>query len=158
MRTSKNRIRKVGDMSELGSFLYGASSVFIIYVIAYQLYSVYYTPGNSTLYSSPISQMLFPGAKNPLYPRWGYDKVGMIKGDPTKYGAASFWPKSGKGFVPDPAGSGGPSPSGGMRDFKVSTKVELRDGYDPLPVLRDVYDQDPEIPKPTVTEVGWWGM
>jgi hypothetical protein len=132
--------------------------ILILYVIAYQFYSVYYTPGTTTLYNSPIVQTLFPGAPNKLFPSWGYNRAGMVKDDPTKYGQGSFWPSSGKGFVPNASGSGGPSPSGGMRDYTVSTEVELRDGYDPLPTIRNVYDQNAEIPKPTVTDVGWWGM
>jgi hypothetical protein len=145
-------------MEEVRSFVYGVLLILILYFFLRQLYSVYYTPGTTTLYNSPITQALFPGATKKLFPTWGYNSVGMVKGDPTKYGQGSFWPNSGKGFVARASGSGGPSPSGGMRDYKVSTEVELRDGYDPLPRIRDVYDQNAEIPKPVRTEVGWWGM
>jgi hypothetical protein len=145
-------------MEEVTSFVYGVLLILILYFFLRQLYSVYYTPGSTTLYDSPITQALFPGATKRLFPSWGYNSAGMVKGDPTKYGQGSFWPNSGKGFVARASGSGGPSPSGGMRDHKISTEVELRDGYDPLPLIRDIYDQNAEIPKPVHTEVGWWGM
>jgi hypothetical protein len=94
------------------------------------LYSVYYTPGTSVLYNSPVTQKIFPGAKDKLFPTWGYTKQGLYSGKPFKYGQGQFWPESGKGFVPNKYGSGGPSPSGGMR---------------------------PTLPIPDESEVGYWG-
>ena len=124
------------------------------------LYSVYYTPGSTVLYDSPVTHQLFPGAKNKLMPTWGYNKAGMYKGDPTKYGQGEFWPEAGKGFVPNKNGSPGPSPSGGMRpSFKIPAEVdvgwwssspELEDG-----VELDIYDNSSQHVEYT-TPIGWW--
>lgn len=112
------------------NLIYGVIFVALVYFIVRNLYSVYYTPGTTVLYDSPITQALFPEAKNKLFPTWGYNKAGMLKGDATKFGQNGFWPQSGKGFVPNKFGSGGPSPTGGMR---------------------------PTLPIPDETEVGYWG-
>ena len=112
------------------NLIYGVIFVTVTYFILHSLYSVYYTPGTTVLYDSPITQALFPEAKNKLFPTWGYNKAGMLKGDATKFGQNWFWPQSGKGFVPNKFGSGGPSPTGGMR---------------------------PTLPIPDETEVGYWG-
>ena len=119
----------LGTMSALLLFIYGVAILAIIYFIIQMLYSVYYTPGVTTIYNSPQAQKLFPNAKNKLFPTWGYNKAGMYDGQSFKLGQGSFWPDSGKGFVPNKFGSGGPSPSGGMR---------------------------PTLPIPVETEVGWW--
>ena len=111
-------------------FIYGVAILAIIYFIIEMLYSVYYTPGVTTIYNSPQAQKLFPNTKNKLFPTWGYTKQGLYKGEHTKFGQGQFWPESGKGFVPNKFGSGGPSPSGGMR---------------------------PTLPIPNETEVGFWG-
>jgi hypothetical protein len=111
-------------------FIYGVSIIAILYFILEMIYSVYYTPGETVIYNSPQAQKLFPGAKNKLFPTWGYTKQGLYKGDPTKYGQGQFWPESGQGYVPNKFGSGGPSPSGGMR---------------------------PTLPIPDASEVGYWG-
>jgi hypothetical protein len=111
-------------------FIYGVSILVIIYFILEMLYSVYYTPGVTTIYNSSQAQKLFPGTPNKLMPQWGYNKAGMYSGEPTKFGQGQFWPESGKGFKPNKFGSGGPSPSGGMR---------------------------PTLPIPDESEVGFWG-
>ena len=111
-------------------FTYGVSILVILYFILEMLYSVYYTPGVTTIYNSPITQKIFPGTPNKLMPQWGYTKQGLYSGEPTKYGQGQFWPESGQGYVPNKFGSGGPSPLGGMRS-----------GGDPIP------DE---------SEVGWW--
>lgn len=111
-------------------FIYGVAILAIIYFVVQMLYSVYYTPGTSVLYNSPVTQQLFPGTPNKLMPQWGYTKQGLYSGEPTKYGQGQFWPESGKGYVPNKFGSGGPSPSGGLR---------------------------PTLPIPAESEVGYWG-
>jgi len=111
-------------------FIYGVAIIAIIYLIVRMFYSVYYTPGSTTLYNSPITQKLFPSATKKVFPTFGYNKLGMYDGDPTKYGQGSFWPESGAGYKPNKYGSGGPSPSGGER---------------------------PTLPIPDETEVGFWG-
>jgi hypothetical protein len=94
------------------------------------LYSVYYTPGETVVYNSPVAQKLFPNNTNKLFPTFGYNKAGMYDGQPFKFGQGSFWPESGKGYVPNKFGSSGPSPSGGLR---------------------------PTFPIPNETQVGFWG-
>jgi hypothetical protein len=118
-------------MSYILTFIYGVAILAIIYFVVQTLYSVYYTPGTTTLYNSPITQKLFPNATNKLFPTWGYTKSGMYKGQAFKFGQGKFWPNSGKGFVPNKFGSGGPSPSGGMR---------------------------PTLPIPAESEIGFWGQ
>lgn len=109
--------------------IYGVLTITVIFLIVHTMYSVYYTPGTSVLYNSPVTQTIFPGTTNKLFPTFGYNKAGMYSGKPFKYGQGTFWPKSGKGFVPNKFGSGGASPSGGMR---------------------------PTFPIPDESEVGWW--
>jgi hypothetical protein len=126
------------------------------------LYSVYYTPGVDVIYNSPVTQRLFPGEKAPLFPSWGYNKLGMLKNDPTKFGQGDFWPASGKGYVPNKMGYPGPSPSGGLRQtFPIPAEVPVGFwGYSPMPsknVNLDIYENDPSIPTPVEVEVGWWG-
>lgn len=109
--------------------IYGVVTITILFLIVRTMYSVYYTPGTSVLYNSPVTQKIFPGATNKLFPTFGYNKAGMYSGKPFKYGKGAFWPESGKGYVPNKFGSSGPSPAGGMR---------------------------PTLPIPNETEVGWW--
>lgn len=140
--------------------IYGVITVFILYYIVKMIFSVYYTPGSTVLYDSPVTQQLFPGAKNKLMPTWGYTKQGLYKGDPTKYGQGQFWPESGKGFVPNKNGSPGPSPTGGLRPtFKIPEEVNVGYwGYSPEPernVELDIYDNSSQHVKYT-TPVGWW--
>jgi hypothetical protein len=140
--------------------IYGVITVFILYYIVKMLYSVYYTPGSTVLYDSPITQQLFPGAKNKLMPTWGYNKAGMYDGKPFKFGLGSFWPSSGKGFVPNKNGSPGPSPSGGMRQsFPIPNEVEV--GWwssSPQPedsVHLDIYDNSSQHVE-YITPIGHW--
>jgi hypothetical protein len=116
-------------MNHIIKLIYGVALLAILYFILEMLYSVYYTPGVSTIYNSPQAQQLFPNTTNKLTPLWGYNKTGMYSGKPFKYGQGQFWPESGQGYVPNKFGSGGPSPMGGMR---------------------------PTLPIPNETEVGWW--
>jgi hypothetical protein len=139
------------------TLLYGAAILMVLYLFVYHYYSVYYTPGVRSLYDTPVSQMLFPQVKGKMMPDWGYDELGMIKSDLTKYGRDRFWPQSGKGYEPTASASGGASPSGGERNAVLPDTWELRPGYSALPVLTDVYDAKDEIPERTVTQVGWWG-
>ncbi len=118
-------------MGYLFKFIYGVVILTILYFFVRMLYSVYYTPGSTVLYNSSVTQQLFPNAINKMFPTFGYNSQGMIKGDRTKYGQGEFWPESGKGFVPNKYGSPGASPSGGMR---------------------------PSFPIPNETEVGFWGV
>ena len=135
--------------------VYGLLIAAVLYLALHYFYSVNYTPGVSTLYGSPVTQKLFPGERS-LVPTWGYDKAGFMHADPTKYGTDLYWPES-VPYKPTKSGSGGPDPSGGMRGSKgYYPGVELRDGYDPLPTVRNIYD-DSSIPEKKVWEVGWWG-
>ena len=141
-------------------FIYGVAILAIIYFIVQMLFSVYYTPGVTTVYNSPQAQKLFPGTPNKLTPLWGYTKQGLYKGDPTKYGQGQFWPESGKGFVPNKFGSGGPSPSGGMRPtLPIPDESEV--GYwgyspeHPEKVHLDIYDNSSQHVE-YITPVGWW--
>ena len=141
-------------------FIYGVAILAIIYFVVEMLFSVYYTPGVTTIYNSPQAQQLFPNATNKLFPTWGYTKQGLYKGDPTKFGQGSFWPESGKGFVPNKFGSGGPSPSGGMRPtLPIPDESEVGYwGYTPTvekDVHLDIYDNSSQHVE-YVTPVGWW--
>lgn len=152
-------------MSGILTFIYGVVIIIALYMLIRMLYSVYYTPGSTTVYNSPVSQTLFPGATNKLFPTWGYNQLGMYKEDPTKFGQGQFWPESGKGFVPNKYGSGGPSPSGGMRGTDSNGNqipVEVPIGhwggqtYEPVnKVSLDIYDNSSQHVK-YVTDVGWW--
>ena len=134
--------------------LYGLLVVVLIYLALHYFYSVHYVAG-SALYGSPITQMLFPGEKS-MIPTWGYNKIGMMHPDPTKHGQDKFWPQ----HVPYHAkksGSGGPDPISGERGRKgYYPGVELRDGYDPVPTIQNIYDES-GIPEKKVWSVGWWG-
>jgi hypothetical protein len=134
--------------------LYGLAVVVLIYLALYYFYSVHYVAG-SALYGSPVTQLLFPGERS-MHPTWGYNKLGMIHPDPTKHGQDTFWPQ----HVPYQAkksGSGGPNPEGGERGSKgYYPGVELREGYDPVPTIQNIYD-DSGIPEKKVWSVGWWG-
>lgn len=141
-------------------FTYGVSILVILYVVVEMLYSVYYTPGVTTLYNSPEAQQLFPSVKNKLFPTWGYTKQGLYKGDPTKYGQGQFWPQSGKGYVPNKFGSGGPSPSGGMRPTNpIPDEVEVgwwsSSPEHPDKVHLDIYDSSSQHVE-YITPVGHW--
>ena len=144
------------------NWLYGALFLLILYSAVWYSYSVYYTPGTRVLYNSPVTQALFPGSKNKLFPSWGYDKLGMYKGKPTKFGQGQFWPQSGKGFVPNKFGSGGASPSGGMRptfDIPAETSVGFW-GFTPRyenTADFDIYDRSSSEQVEYVTPIGWWG-
>jgi hypothetical protein len=133
--------------------LYGLILLVLVYLALHYFYSVQYV-GGTALYGSPVTQALFPGEKS-MPPIWGTNPIGMMNADSTKYGQGSFWPE----HVPYQAkksGSGGPHPSGGERGVGHYPGVELRDGYDPIPVIRDIYDES-GIPEKKVWEVGWWG-
>jgi hypothetical protein len=149
-------------MTQLVTCIYGAIFIGLLYFFIKMLYSVQYTPGSTTIYNSPVAQALFPGEPNKLSPTWGYNELGMIKQDPTKYGQNGFWPKSGPGFEPTALGSGGPSPSGGMRSGGTGpTESEVGwwkgDITYPSNTITSIYDNDAEIPEKKVTVVGWWG-
>jgi hypothetical protein len=148
-------------MTLLVTCIYGAIFISVVYLFVRMFYSVEYTPGTTTIYNSPIAQALFPGEPNKLFPTWGYDKLGRMTEDPTKYGQNGFWPASGPGFKPSASGSGGPSPSGGMRSGgtgPTDTVVGWWKGDITYPsdTISSIYD-DAEIPEKTVTAVGWWG-
>lgn len=140
--------------------LYGVILITVLFLIVRMLYSVYYTPGSTVLYNSPITQKLFPGATNKLFPTWGYNKLGMYDGQPFKFGQGDFWPESGKGFTPNKFGSPGASPSGGMRPtFQIPNEVEV--GYygytpeQPINKIRNIYDDSSEHVE-YITPIGHW--
>ena len=143
------------------TYLYGIVLGLIVFFVIRSMYSVYYTPGVTTLYDSPVVQAMFPNAKNKLYPSWGFDRAGMYKG-PFTFGAAGFWPESGQPYNPTKYGYGGPSPSGGERKTRpIPAEVPIGYwGYAPEPRQGghvEVYDQDPNIPPQQSVSVGWWG-
>ena len=153
---------RIEAMSQLFmACIYGVSVIVILYLFVRMLYSVNYTPGITTLYNSSVAQKLFPNEPNKLFPSWGYNRAGMLKRDPTKYDQGDFWPESGNGFKPTANGSGGPSPSGGMRSGgtgPVNAPIGWWKGDITYPSLTitSIYG-DESIPEPTVSEVGWWG-
>ena len=143
------------------SFIYGAAFITILYLIFRFLYSVDYTPGTSVLYNSPVTQAIFPSDNKKLYPTWGYGKLGMYDNQPFKFGAGSFWPSSGKGYVPNKFGSPGASPTGGMRpSFPIPAETDVGFwGYSPKAEDRvhlDIYDNSSQNVE-YVTKTGWWG-
>jgi hypothetical protein len=142
------------------TFIYGATILIILYFVVRALYSVYYTPGESVIYNSPVAQKLFPNAMNKLFPTWGYNKSGMYDGQAFKFGQGSFWPESGKGFVPNKFGSPGASPTGGMRpSFAIPNEVDVGFwGYSPKAedkVQLNIYDTSSQHVE-YITPVGWW--
>lgn len=144
------------------TYLYGIVLGLAAFAIVRSMYQVYYTPGVTTFYNSPVTQALFPLAKNKLYPFWGYNRAGMYDGQAFRYGSAGFWPESGQPYNPTKYGYGGPSPSGGERKTRPipaevpvgwwSTSPEPRQGGHV-----EVYEQDPSIPPQQSITVGWWG-
>jgi hypothetical protein len=147
-------------MGYLLKFIYGVVILAILYFFVRMLYSVYYTPGSTVLYNSSVTQQLFPNAINKMFPTFGYNSQGMIKGDRTKYGQGEFWPESGKGFVPNKYGSPGASPSGGMRpSFPIPNDVDV--GFwgnvnEPRQSVQlDIYDNSTQHVE-YETSVGWW--
>lgn len=144
--------------------IYGILFLIILYVMVRNLYTVIYTPGTSTLYNSPVVQRLFPNERNKLAPLWGYNSLGMYSGDSTKYGQGQFWPKSGKGYVPNKYGSGGMDPSGGERKGGNGSGIpsEVNVGWwngtieQPERNIQTIYD-DYLIPSPKIADIGWWG-
>jgi hypothetical protein len=143
--------------------IYGAGILVIIYLVIHMFYSVYYTPGVSVIYNSPVAQALFPMDKAKLMPNWGYTKpLGLYSGQATKFGQGDFWPSSGKGYVPNKMGYPGASPSGGLRKtFPIPDEVSVghwSGDIDPKKhVNLDIYDSNAEISPAVETEVGWWG-
>jgi len=142
--------------------IYGGIFIALVYLIVRMLYSVEYTPGSTVVYNSPIAQKLFPNEANKMFPTWGYNEAGMVKNDPTKYGQNGFWPQSGTGYKPSKYGSGGPSPSGGMRTAGIGTdftQVGWWGGNITYPERQvfDIYANDADIPEKTVWGIGWWG-
>jgi hypothetical protein len=142
--------------------IYGVILGLAIFFFIRMLFSVYYTPGTTVLYNSPITQSLFPADKNKVYPTWGYNKLGMYDGQPFKFGAGKFWPESGHGYVPNKFGSGGPSPSGGMRSGGGAIPYEVAVGWwNNTPhvggeVQLNIYDHGSQEVR-YETPVGWWG-
>ena len=142
------------------TFIYGVIILVILYLIVKMLYSVYYTPGETVVYNSPQSQQLFPNAMNKLFPTWGYNKSGMYDGQPFKFGPGSFWPESGKGFVPNKFGSPGASPDGGMRpSFSIPAETEVGFwGFSPKAedkVQLNIYDNSSQHVE-YITPIGHW--
>jgi hypothetical protein len=133
---------------------YGLLVVVLIYLALHYFYSVHYVAG-SALYGSPITQMLFPGEKS-MFPTWGYNALGMMHPDPTKHGQDKFWPQQ-VPYQAKKSGSGGPDPISGERGSKgYYPGIELREGYDPVPTIQNIYDES-GIPEKKVWSVGWWG-
>lgn len=149
----------------ISNVIYGALFFIFVYIMIRDLYTVVYTPGSPTLYDSPIVQRLFPDMKNKLFPSWGYNSIGMYSGDPTKYGQGTFWPKSGKGYIPNKYGSGGMDPSGGERKGGDGRGIpsEVDVGWwngtieQPERTIQNIYDNNASIPEPKIADIGWWG-
>jgi hypothetical protein len=147
-------------MGYLVQFIYGVVILTILYFFVRMLYSVYYTPGSTVLYNSPVTQQLFPNAMNKMFPSWGYNSQGMLKGDTTKYGQGDFWPEAGQGYKPNKYGSPGASPSGGLRpSFRIPNETEVGfwgQVYEPEQnVQLDIYDNSTQHVE-YETPVGWW--
>ena len=141
--------------------IYGVLVITTLFFIVRMLYSVYYTPGETVIYNSPQAQKIFPGTPNKLFPTWGYNKAGMYDGKPFKFGQGSFWPESGKGFVPNKFGSPGASPQGGLRPtFPIPAETSV--GFwgctpeQPINNIRNIYDNSSQHVE-YKTQVGWWG-
>jgi len=139
------------------TLIYGVVFLIFVYFIMWMLYSVYYTPGTTTLYNSPITQALFPNT-NKLFPTWGYNALGMYE-QPFKFGQGEFWPKSGKGFVPNKFGSPGASPDGIRPTFKIPEESSIgwwsQSPEHEQNVQLDIYDNSSQHVE-YKTDVGWW--
>ena len=137
--------------------LYGLVLI-IIYAGLYRFYSINYL-GQSTLYQSPITNILFPYATNKMYPTWGYDVNGRIESSPTKHGLNKFYPIEQQGYVPKKQASTGLSPNGGMRKYLPGSNAPVGHWndviYNPIHTIQSIYD-DSNIPAQTVIDVGHW--
>ena len=131
--------------------LYGIIGLILIYLVLRMIYSVHYVGGES-IYDSPTAQWLFPGLRR-MFPSWGYGPDGIVKGNSHR-----LWPKS-QSYEPTASGSGGVKPLGesntygAMREAPPTYPVVLRDGYDPLPTIQNIYDTE-TLPERTVWDIG----
>ena len=144
----------------LMTIIYGIIFFTLLYFIVKLLFQVYYTPGSTVVYNSPVAQALFPGEKHKLMPQWGYNSLGMYSGDATKYGQGDFWPTSGKNYEPSKYGYGGPDPSGGERKtMPIPSEVDVG-FWGTTPTVSntatiDIYDTSSQHVEYT-TPVGHW--
>jgi hypothetical protein len=142
------------------TLVYGIIAAVIVFNFILMLFSVYYTPGVTTIYNTPTSQKLFPTAINKIFPSWGYNKLGMYDGQSFKIGQGSFWPSSGKGYIPNKYGSTGASPRGGMRT-RFSIPSETHTGWwssspeHKTRILMNIYDNSSQHVQ-YITPIGWW--
>jgi hypothetical protein len=148
-------------MNTFLQFIYGIVILVLLYFFIRMLYSVYYTPGTTVIYNSPQAQQLYPGDNKKLYPLWGYNRAGMYDGQKFKFGAGSFYPESGAGYVPNKFGSPGASPSGGMRPhFPIPAQTAVGFwGFTPRTEQKielNIYDHGDQHVE-YVTPIGWWG-
>ena len=135
--------------------LYGLLIVIVVYLALRYFYSVQYVTGKNTLYGSSVTQALFPQEKL-MPPTWGTNSIGMMNADATKYGQGPFWPQH-TPYQATKSGSGGLNPEGEERGGKgYYPGVELREGYDPVPTIQNMYDES-GIPEKKAWDVGWWG-
>ena len=138
--------------------IYGITILVVIYFLVHKLFSVYYTPGVSSLYNSQLIQTLFPN-ENKIFPTWGSNLFGMYD-SPFTFGQSDFWPNSGNGYVPTKEGSPGASPTGIRPTFPIPKSVDVGYwGYTPTynkNVPLDIYDYTPQGTK-YISSVGWWG-
>lgn len=135
--------------------LYGLLIVIVVYLALRHFYSVQYVTGEHTLYGSSVTQALFPQEKL-MPPTWGTNSIGMMNADATKYGQGAFWPEH-IPYKADKSGSGGLNPKGEERRAKgYYPGVELREGYEPVPTIQNMYDES-GIPEKKAWDVGWWG-
>jgi hypothetical protein len=143
------------------TFIYGFAFLLLFIILLRQFYSVYYTPGVTTLYNTPVVQKLFPQQKGKLAPLWGYNKIGTISSDNTKYGQDDFWPEDGQGYRPTKSGSGGAHPMGGERNTKLPFSEDLELGWwngdysYQTNTAQSIYDSR-GIPEKMVVDVGHW--
>lgn len=146
---------------DLLTSIYGIALGLLLFLIIRSFFSVYYTPGVNVLYDSPVTQQLFPSAMNKLFPTWGFNRAGMYDGQAFKFGPGSFYPESGKGYVPNKYGYPGASPSGGLRpSFPIPAESPIG-FWGKTPIIQntasfDIYDNT-SPPSPTQIQVGWWG-
>jgi len=136
--------------------IYGITILVVIYYLIHRVFSVYYTPGVSSLYNVPLTQTLFTNENN-IYPTSESNLFGMY---PFMFGQNDFWPNSGNGYVPNKAGSPGASPTGIRPTFPIPNSVDVGYwGFTPTynkNIPLDIYDYSTQGTE-YITSVGWWG-
>jgi len=131
--------------------IYGVAIIFFSILIAREAYLILNIHGVSTVYGSAVHP------------------TGVIHGSPNSYKlldqgipvySAPALPQSGASYLPNKSGSGGMSPSGGERKALMPLHTDVGWWKGDITyrenTVREIYDNDAEIPERKVVDVGHW--